>query len=430
MNISNIDAIEIVDSRGNPTVRAFVTLSDGSVHSASVPSGASTGAHEALELRDQDPKRFHGKGVQKAVENIKKHIAKELVGNDVNDPKKLDEVMLALDGTENKSKLGANAILGVSMAVHRAAAHVQHLSLWQFLQTYYFKGTGQNPSFPRIMVNVVNGGKHAGWTFDIQEFMIVPRSDSPSEAVRLAAETFAQMKTYLKKHKLSTLVGDEGGLSPALKSNEEVYELIIASAKTCGYENTKDYDLALDAAASEFFHENTYLMHGLPQQFVEAQKIKDEDDEYRLSAKMLNEYYQMLHQHFSIYSFEDPFAEDDWNGFAMITKALGDRCLIVGDDNYVTNTKRIQKGIDQQTTNAVLIKLNQIGSVAETIDAIQMTHKAGWKTVISHRSGETSDAFIADLACASGAGFIKTGSMSRSERLVKYNRLIEIENGM
>lgn len=429
MNISHIDAIEILDSRGNPTVRAFVTLSDGSTHSASVPSGASTGTHEALELRDGEKKRFHGAGVQNAVKGINNRVAKELVGSSVDNPKELDHVMIALDGTPNKSELGANAILGVSMAIHRACAHAHNMQLWQFLQTYYFNGEGKTPSFPRLMVNVINGGKHAGWAFDIQEFMIIPQAKVPSQAVRVTAEIFQEMKAYLHEHTLSTLVGDEGGFAPTLASNESAYQLILDCAKRLGYENEKDFQLGMDAAASEFYHDGRYALHSLPNQFAKEKEITQTNGTFYLTTQQLQDYYLHLQQTFSIYSFEDPFAEDDWHGFSSFTEAVGEGTVIVGDDIYVTNTQRIKKGVDESVSNSVLIKLNQIGSVYETVQAIKLTHEAGWTTAISHRSGETSDAFIADLACASGSEFIKTGSMSRGERLVKYNRLLEIEHG-
>lgn len=416
MKIKEIKALEILDSRGKPTIRAFVTLDDGSIHSASVPSGASTGTHEALELRDGDKSRFLGQGVLKAVENVNTHIAKSLVGVEVSDPRKLDEVMLKMDGTENKSKLGANAILSVSLAVHRAAAYAADMPLWKFINTYYFFGDHTiEPSFPRLMVNVVNGGKHAGWNFDIQEFMIMPNSNTPTESIRIASELFAELGNVLKKRKLSTLVGDEGGYSPALSSNEEVFETIEEAATNLGYARNTDFEFAVDCAATEFFEKGSYVL---------------KKNNQTKSSKEMIAYYQEIGQKYNIQSFEDPFAEDDWNTFTTFT-AMAEKFQfqVVGDDLFVTNPKRIQKGIDKEASNAVLIKLNQIGSVSETIDAIQMTQQAGWNVAVSHRSGETEDTFIADLAYGAGAEFIKTGSMSRSERLAKYNRLIEIEHG-
>lgn len=415
MKISEIRAIEILDSRGKPTIRTFVTLEDGSTHSASVPSGASTGTHEALELRDQDPKRFLGQGVMSAIGNVNTTIEAELVGKDVVEPREIDASMLRLDGTENKSKLGANAILSVSLAVHRAAAYAHNLPLWNFLNTYYFSGDHKvEASFPRLMVNVVNGGKHAGWNFDIQEFMIMPLSTKPAESVRIAAEIFAELGNVLKSKKLSTLVGDEGGYSPALSSNEEVFETIEKAAGNLGYSRNKDYHFAVDCAATEFFENGSYVL---------------KKNNQTKSAQELMDYYAEIGQKYTIQSFEDPFAEDDWETFSRFTElAEKHQFQIVGDDLFVTNPHRIEKGINQKAANAVLIKLNQIGSVSETIAAIQMTQRAGWNVAVSHRSGETEDTFIADLAYGSGAEFIKTGSMSRSERLAKYNRLIEIEN--
>ena len=414
MNISLIQAVEILDSRGNPTIRTFITLDDGSVHQASVPSGASTGSHEALELRDGDATRFDGKGVMKAVEHVKGPIAQLLKGQDVSDPRALDKVMIDFDGTDNKAKLGANAILSVSMALNRAAAYAARKPLWKFMNEYYMEGT--TPAFPRLMVNVVNGGAHANWNFDIQEFMIMPKPTQPTESVRMAAEIFHAMGKEIKSRKLSTLVGDEGGYSPALSSNEEVFELIEQAAKSVKYNRNEHYEFAVDCAANEFYSDEMYHFQ------------KTNEDK---SSSELIEYYAELGQKYNIQSFEDAFAEDDWESFstfnAMATKH---HFQLVGDDLFVTNPKRIQKGIDQSAANAVLVKVNQIGSVSEAVEAIIMTRKAGWNVAISHRSGETEDAFIADLAYGVGAEFIKTGSMSRSDRLAKYNRLIEIQNGI
>lgn len=414
MKITALKAIEILDSRGKPTVRAFITLEDGSIHSASVPSGSSTGSHEAVELRDGNEKVHLGQGVLKAVENVNTIISPGVIGMDVADPRAIDKKMLALDGTENKSKLGANAILSVSLAVNRAAAHANKMPLWQFINTYYF--SDRKPSFPRLMVNVVNGGKHAGWNFDIQEFMIMPVNNTPSVSTRIAAEIFQQLGKNLKKKKLSTLVGDEGGYSPALSSNEEVFELIDQSAQELGYQRNKDFNFAVDVASTEFFENGNYILK--------------KTNESKTSEQMI-EFYSQIGQKYNIQSFEDPFAEDDWETFTKFT-AMAEQFhyLVVGDDLLVTNPQRIKKAIDEKAANAVLVKLNQIGSVTETVDAIQMAIKAGWKFVISHRSGETEDTFIADFAYGSGADMIKTGSMSRSERLAKYNRLIEIEMGM
>lgn len=412
MKIKSVQAIEILDSRGKPTIRTFLRLDDESIHTASVPSGASTGTYESVELRDSDQKRHLGQGVLKAVENVNTEIAKAVDGMDITEPKLIDAKLIALDGTENKKRLGANAILSVSMAAQRAAAHIKKKPLWQFINEYYAM---ESHGFPRLMVNVVNGGKHAGWNFDIQEFMICPIEDTPSMSIRVAAEIFQNLGRLLKKKNLGTLVGDEGGYSPALSSNEEVLGTIITAAKDMGYENMKQYELALDSAASEFFDKGNYT-------FKKSNK--------KMTCPELAHYYGTLYQRFHIFSFEDPFAEDDWNTYSQFTNALGDKVQIVGDDLYVTNPKRIKMGIQKSASNAVLIKPNQIGTIMETIEAIKLTQKAGWEVVISHRSGETEDSFIADLAYGVGADFIKTGSMSRSERLAKYNRLIEIENNL
>lgn len=413
MRITDVKAIEILDSRGNPTVRAFVTLDDGSIHSASVPSGASTGAHEAAELRDDDTTRYKGKGVLKAVDNVNTKIKQAIVGKEA-DPNIIDTIMLELDGTENKTNLGANAILSVSQAVVRAAAHVSKKPLWEFMNDYYFKG--QKVDFPRLLVNIVNGGKHASWNFDIQEFMVVPNTNRPSDAIRIAAEIFHSLGKYFHDKNLSTLVGDEGGYSPLLSSNEEVLKTIVTAAKEAGYENVKDYRLSLDVASTEFFKDGKY-------EFKKQNRWLTPDE--------LTEYYSQIGQEYKILSFEDAFSEDDWESHKKFQE-MADKFqfITIGDDLFVTNPKRIQKGIDEKAANAVLIKVNQIGSIKETVEAINMTHKAGWKTAISHRSGETEDNFIADLSYACASEFIKTGSMSRSERLSKYNRLLEIENNL
>lgn len=420
MKITSIKAIEILDSRGKPTIRTFITLDDGSVHNASVPSGSSTGAYEALEMRDGDSSRFLGQGVLTAIANVNDVIAPKMKGSNIDEPKNLDQLMLKLDGTENKSKLGANAILGVSMAIVRAAAYASHQPLWKFINEYYFRNSkleipNFNPTFPRLMVNIVNGGKHAGWNFDIQEFMVIPKINTPTKSVKMASEIFQQLGAELKSRKLSTLVGDEGGYSPALSSNEEVFEIIEASALKLGYKRNQDFEFAVDCAATEFFKDGKY-------HFKKTNEDKTSDQ--------LIEYYSQIGQKYNIQSFEDPFAEDDWETYVKFTKMAQEfKFQVVGDDLFVTNPKRIQKGIEIQASNSVLIKLNQIGSVSETIEAIQMTQKAGWTIAVSHRSGETEDSFIADLAYGVGADFIKTGSMSRSERLAKYNRLLEIEGG-
>ena len=368
------------------------------------------GAHEAVELRDGDTKRHLGQGVLHAVKNVNEMIAPALKGMSVLDQRAIDTKMIALDGTENKGKLGANAILSVSLAVAKAAATVKKQKRWEYLHDAFF--ADRPVSFPRLMVNVVNGGKHANWNFDIQEFMIVPKSNVPTESTRIAAEIFQQLGKNLKKQKLATLVGDEGGYSPALASNEAVFGEIVRAAQELGYENGVHYRLAIDAAATEFYKDGAYIM----------QKTGE-----TLSPDRLIAFYQELEKKYQVESYEDPFAEDDWVTFKKFTAIIG--AQVVGDDLYVTNTKRIERGIQEHSTNAVLIKVNQIGTLSETVDAIRMTQDAGWKVAISHRSGETEDNFIADLAYACGAEFIKTGSMSRSDRLSKYNRLLEIEAG-
>lgn len=413
MVIRDLSAIEILDSRGNPTVRAFITLDDNSIHASSVPSGASTGAHEAVELRDNDKVRYGGKGVLKAIDNVNTKIKQTIVGKNA-DPNTIDTIMLELDGTENKSNLGANAILSVSQAVVRARAHIENKSLWEFMNGYYFEG--KKPDFPQLLVNIVNGGKHAAWNFDIQEFMVVPNSNKPSESIRVASEIFQSLGKLLHKKGLSTLVGDEGGYSPNLSSNEEVLKTIVEAAKNAHYENVADYRLSLDVASTEFYKDGKY-------EFKKQNRW--------LTSEELTQYYSEIGQEFKILSFEDAFSEDDWEAHKNFTDiAERFKFITIGDDLFVTNPKRIQRGIDEKSANAVLIKVNQIGTILETVEAINMTHKAGWKTAISHRSGETEDNFIADLAYACASEFIKTGSMSRSERLSKYNRLLEIENGI
>lgn len=411
MKIDDVRAIEVLDSRGYPTVRAFIKLENGIEVSSSVPSGASTGTHEALELRDNDKKRYHGKGVLKAVNNVNSVIGPAIINKGIEDLYALDKTMLELDGTKNKSRLGANAILSVSMGLVRALSVLKNKPLWQTISEYYFPD--RQPKFPRIMVNVVNGGKHAGWNFDIQEFMVVPTSTEPKKAIRVASEIFHQLGTTLKEKKLSTLVGDEGGYSPSLSSNEEVLSAIESSASVLSYKNGQDFHLAIDAAATEFYQSGKYVFKKTNQQFGNRQLV-----EYYLSL-------QIKHQ---ILSFEDPFAEDDWEGFTMLTAAVGGGGQVVGDDLYVTDPSRIQQGIDKKASSAVLIKPNQIGSMKETVEAIKLTQQSGQKVVVSHRSGETEDSFIADLAYGAGVDFIKTGSMSRSERLCKYNRLLEIDD--
>jgi len=406
--IESVRAMEILDSRGNPTLRAFVSLSNGIRVSTSVPSGASTGENEAVELRDEDAHRYGGKGVLKAVANVNHVIAQKLVGIDPSRQAEIDQLMIELDGTPNKGKLGANAILGVSMAVARAAAENDGLPLYRYLG-----GTGAT-RLPVPMMNILNGGKHADNSVDFQEFMVMPMgAPSFAEALRYGAETFHALKAILKKKGYATAVGDEGGFAPNLKSNEEACEVIVEAIQAAGYKPGKDVAIALDPAASSFYKNGAYEL--------------TKSGGGNLSSADMTALYGQWISRFPIVSIEDGLAEDDWQGFAQHTAALGERVQIVGDDIYVTNTKFIERGIATTATNAVLIKLNQIGTVTETIAAIELCRKAGWGFVISHRSGETEDAFMADFAVAMGGGQIKTGSACRSERICKYNRLLEIE---
>jgi len=406
MEIIDIRAREVLDSRGNPTVEAEVYLEDGSFGSAIVPSGASTGKHEALELRDGD-KRYLGKGVLKAVKNVNEIIAPKIIGMNAYDQRAVDKAMIELDGTENKSKLGANAILAVSMAVARAAANSLGLELYKYL------GGPNARVLPVPFMNIVNGGKHADNSLDIQEFMIVPAgAPNFAEALRYGTEIFHTLKKILKSQGHVTAVGDEGGFAPNLASNEEAIKTIIEAIKQAGLEPGKDVFIALDSAADSFFNEEkgVYLVDG-------TEKTTDE----------MVEYYVSLAEKYPIISLEDPLAEDDWEGFQKITEKLGKKVQIVGDDLYVTNIKRLKKGVELKASNSILIKLNQIGSVTETLDTIEYAKTHGMTCVISHRSGETEDTFIADLAVATNTGMIKTGSLSRSERIAKYNRLLRIE---
>ena len=400
--------MEILDSRGNPTVRARVRLENGITGIASVPSGASTGINEALELRDGDKGRFGGKGVLKAVENVNRKIAPELVGMYAEDQANLDRIMLELDGTETKKDLGANAILGVSMAAADAAAKNSGLSLHAYLG-----GVGST-RLPVPMMNILNGGEHADNSVDIQEFMIMPKG-APNfrEALRCGSETFQALKKILLAKGYSTGVGDEGGFAPNLGSNEEACELILEAVEKAGYKPGEEIFLALDSAASSFFKEGRY-------------EFKKSGGGIKNSSEMLS-FYQDLCSKYPICSIEDPMDENDWEGFASMTEALGDQVQIVGDDLFVTNTVFVERGIRESSANAVLIKLNQIGTVTETVSTIEMCRKAGWNYIISHRSGETEDTFMADFAVAMGGGQIKTGSACRSERIAKYNRLLEIE---
>jgi enolase len=401
--------MEILDSRGNPTVRVFCRLSDGIEASASVPSGASTGENEAVELRDGDKKRYGGKGVLKAVENVNKAIAPALEGKAPFRQAEIDRLMIELDGTPNKGKLGANAILGVSMAVARAAAMAAGLPLYAYL------GGPGAVRIPVPMMNILNGGKHADNSVDLQEFMAMPiGAPTFAEALRYGAETFHALKKILAKKGYATSVGDEGGFAPNLKSNDEACEVIVEAIQAAGYRPGKDIAIALDPAASSFYEDGKYNLAKSGQGKKTSGEMTD------LYAKWIQKY--------PIVSIEDGLAENDWEGFKAHTSALGEKIQIVGDDLYVTNTRFIARGIEERSTNAVLIKLNQIGTVTETIEAIDLCRQAGWGFVISHRSGETEDAFMADFAVAMGGGQIKTGSACRSERIAKYNRLLEIES--
>jgi enolase len=406
--IESIQAMEILDSRGTPTLRVFVTLNDGVRASSSVPSGASTGENEAVELRDGDKSRYGGKGVRRAVANVNETIAPALAGRDSRSQGEIDGLMIELDGTPNKGKLGANAILGVSQAVPRAAAQSCEVPLYAYLG-----GAGAR-HLPVPMMNVLNGGKHADSSLDFQEFMIFPRgAPTFSESLRYGAETFQALKSILHEKGLSTAVGDEGGFAPKLSSNDEACELIVAAIERAGYKPGKDVAITLDPASSSFWEKGVYRL-----------SRSGQGDK---SAAQMIELYSAWIDRYPIVSIEDGLAENDWEGFKAQTAAMGDRVQIVGDDLLVTNPKYIERGIREQACNAALIKLNQIGTVTETIDAIHLCRKAGWGFVISHRSGETEDDFMADFAVAMGGGQIKTGSMCRSERIAKYNRLLEIE---
>jgi len=406
--IQNITALEILDSRGNPTLSVSVTLANGITASAGVPSGASTGENEAVELRDGDKKRYGGKGVLKAVGNVNKIIAPKLVGMEASRQAEIDYRMIELDGTPNKGKLGANAILGVSMAVARAAALDAGLPLYAYL------GGPGAVILPVPMMNILNGGKHADNSVDFQEYMAMPvGAPTFAEALRYGAETFHALKGILHKKKLATSVGDEGGFAPNLESNEQAVEVILEAIAAAGLKAGKDVAIALDPAASSFYENGKYV-------------LAKSGQGNKTSAEMIALYGAWIKK-YPIVSIEDGLAENDWAGFAKQMSVMGDKVQIVGDDIYVTNTTFIARGIREKASNAVLIKLNQIGTVTETIEAIQMCQRAGWRYVISHRSGETEDAFMADFAVAMGGGQIKTGSACRSERIAKYNRLLAIE---
>ena len=410
--IIDILAREILDSRGNPTVEVEVTLDGGDVGRAAVPSGASTGAHEAVELRDGDPARYGGKGVRKAVAHVRDVIAPGLIGLDALDQNGVDTRMLELDGTPNKGKLGANAILGVSLASAHAAAAATGLPLWRYV------GGAQARTLPVPQMNILNGGAHADTRVDFQEFMIVPvGAPTFAEGLRMGAEVFHALKKGLKSRKLATGVGDEGGYAPDLPTNEEALVLVVEAISAAGYSPGKDVALALDVAASEFFDGKS-----------RSYKLKGEGKSY--DAAGLVGVYEQLCRRYPIVSIEDGMAEDDWDGWAALTRALGGAVQLVGDDVFVTNVERLGRGIDGGVANAILIKVNQIGTLTETIAAVRMAHRAGYRAVMSHRSGETEDVTIADLAVALDCGQIKTGSLSRSDRVAKYNQLVRIEQAL
>ncbi|WP_433610797.1 phosphopyruvate hydratase [Dactylosporangium sp. CA-139114] len=404
--IEAIGAREILDSRGNPTVEVEVVLDDGTLARAAVPSGASTGAFEANELRDGDSKRYLGKGVEKAVENVNERIAEAVRGFDATEQRLVDQAMLDLDGTPEKSELGANAILGVSLAVAKAAADSAGLSLFKYL------GGPNAHLLPVPMMNILNGGSHADSNVDVQEFMIAPvGAPTFREALRTGAEVYHTLKSVLKKKGLSTGLGDEGGFAPNLPTNAAALDLIAEAVEKAGFSLGSDIVLALDVAATEFFKDGAYTFEG-------AAKSSDE----------MIAYYTQLVDAYPIVSIEDPLSEEDWDGWKAMTDALGSRIQIVGDDLFVTNPQRIARGIATETANAVLVKVNQIGSLTETLDAVDLAHRAGFRTMMSHRSGETEDTTIADLAVAVGSGQIKTGAPARSERVAKYNQLLRIED--
>jgi enolase len=405
-----IHARQILDSRGTPTVEVDVCLSDNTIGRAAVPSGASTGAHEAVELRDGNAKKFFGKSVEKAVANVNKKIGPALIGDmiDPYDQAAVDNYMIAMDGTENKGKLGANAILGVSLATAKAAAESRGRFLYEYI------GGCNCKILPVPMMNILNGGKHADNNVDLQEFMIMPvgAKDFPT-ALQMGAEVFGHLKKVLKKKGYNTAVGDEGGFAPDLKSNEEALQVIMVAIKNSGYKAGKDIRIALDPASTEFYNARTKKYH------LDAEGKK-------LSSRQMVEYYAGLCKKYPIISIEDGLAEDDWAGWKMLTAKLGDKVQIVGDDLFVTNPKRLARGIKEKSANSILIKLNQIGTLTETLDTITMAQKAGFTAVVSHRSGETEDATIGDVVVATGAGQIKTGSMCRSDRIAKYNQLLRI----
>lgn len=406
--IKNVHAREILDSRGNPTVEVDVRLASGIVGRAAVPSGASTGEHEAVELRDAHPSRYLGKGVRKAVENVNTIIAGQLIDSDVTDQTAIDQTLIDLDGTTNKARLGANAILGVSLAVARSAANHLRLPLYRHI------GGADAKELPLPMMNILNGGSHADNNVDIQEFMIMPTgAASFSEALRMGVEIFHNLKTVLRERNYNTAVGDEGGFAPDLGSNEEALQIIVEGIERANYTPGADVLLALDPASSEFYSNGTYRLQA---------EVKPDK-----SSEEMVDFYAELVEKYPIISIEDGLAEDDWDGWETLTRAIGDKVQFVGDDLFVTNTERLQRGIDQGIGNSILIKLNQIGTLTETLNAIELAKKSNYTAVISHRSGETEDTTISDVAVATNAGQIKTGSLCRTDRICKYNQLLRIE---
>ena len=405
--IINIHAREILDSRGNPTVEVDVTLEDGTLGRAAVPSGASTGAHEAVEKRDSDKNRYNGKGVLNAVAAVNGEIAEELIGYDVTEQLSIDTLMIEIDGTPNKSRLGANAILGVSLACAKAAADFCNLPIYRYV------GGATSKTLPVPMMNIINGGEHADNPIDIQEFMIMPvAAENIKDAIRIGSEIFHTLKNELKNAHLSTGIGDEGGFAPDIKSTREAIDFVLKSTEKAGYSPGSDIFLALDCASTEYYNDNKYIFKGEGRELSSIENIA---------------YLESLVKDYPIISIEDGMAEDDWEGWIALTETLGDKVQLVGDDLFVTNPSRLKMGIEKKAANSMLVKVNQIGTLSETLNAVEMAHRANFTNVMSHRSGETEDATIADLAVATNCGQIKTGSLARSDRLAKYNQLIRID---
>lgn len=411
MRISSVFAREILDSRGNPTIEATVRLENGLEASASVPSGASTGSYEAIELRDSRSDRYEGRGVLHAIKNIEEAIFPVIKSHNVFDQEAIDGIMLKLDGTDNKSKLGANAILAVSLAVARTGALAKKVSLFRYLRELFFKELGDNFILPIPLMNIMNGGAHAGWVTDIQEYMILPQADTMAERIRQGTEVYEALKEIINNTGLSEAIGDEGGFAPEVTNNEEPFELILKAIEKAGYRAGVDIQLGIDAAASEWYRNGQY-------------HLKKQGN---MDSSKLSEWYESLIKKYFLVSIEDPFSEDDWVSFRNFTAKIGKNTQVVGDDLYVTNVSRLERGIQDRSTTAILIKPNQIGTLSETVKAIQLAQNHNFKTIISHRSGETMDDFIADLAVACNAGQIKAGAPARGERVAKYNRLMQIE---